>query len=223
MEGAFVTTGPSADLTKTDAARLLPPAARRLHLDVLTAFVGTGRPLTRQQLEVAAGRGGAEPAAVLAELSQRDVLAYDDDGEIRAAYPFSPSPTTIRVAWAGSPPIFAMCAIDALGMSAMLDRPVAIVAEEPDSGRPVKVTVDRQLAEWNPVTSVVFACATTDRCCPSVDWTCSRINFFTSRAAAADWAVRHPDVAGETLEQELALARGVAEFGAMMRTDRSGP
>ncbi|MGH3386134.1 MAG: organomercurial lyase [Nocardioidaceae bacterium] len=215
-------TEPTTGMTKTDAALSLSAPARAVHLGVLTTFIETGRPPTRQQLELAAGRGGADPAAVLAELSDRDVVAYDDGGEIRAAYPFSPAPTRIRLSWAGSPPIFAMCAVDALGMSAMLDRPLTIVAEEPDSGRPVTVTVDRRRAEWDPVTSVVFACATSYPCGPSVDCTCSRINFFSTAAAAADWAARHPDVTGETLEQELALARGVAEFGALMRTDRSG-
>ena len=65
-----------------------------------------------------------------AELAGRDVIAFDADGEIRAAYPFSPTPTPIQVSWEGGPAAYAMCAIDALGISAMLGRPVTITAAE---------------------------------------------------------------------------------------------
>src|SRR5690242_903306 len=44
---------------------------------------------------------GADPAAALAELAARDVIAFGADGEIRADYPFSPVPTPIQVRWAG--------------------------------------------------------------------------------------------------------------------------
>jgi anti-sigma regulatory factor (Ser/Thr protein kinase) len=36
---------------------------------------------------------GIDPAAVLVELAERVVIAFTADGEIRAAYPFSPAPT----------------------------------------------------------------------------------------------------------------------------------
>lgn len=38
------------------------------------------------------------------------------------------------MSWAGGPTAYAMCAIDTLGMSAMLGRPVTITAAEPDTG-----------------------------------------------------------------------------------------
>ena len=93
----------------------LTPPARQVHLAVLAAFAETSRPPARGELERTARAGGADPAAVLAE---RDVIAFDAGGEIRAACPFSPTPTPIRVSWEGGPVAYAMCAIDALGISA---------------------------------------------------------------------------------------------------------
>lgn len=145
------------------------------------------------------------------------MLALDEQGEIRAAYPFSPNPTSHVLKWAGGPTAYAMCAIDALGMSAMLDRPVTITSTEPRTGATITVDVDRDRAQWTPDTAVVLAGATDDACCPSVDRTCGHINFFTSARAAQAWQAAHPHITCVILDQAEALACGVAEFGALMR------
>jgi hypothetical protein len=115
----------------------------------------------------ARGRG-ADPDAVLAELTERDLIAFGAHGEIRAACPFSPAPTPIQVRWDGGPASYAMCAIDALGMSAMLGHPVTITATEPGTGRTITVHADRDQARWAPAGTVVFAGATAGECCGRV-------------------------------------------------------
>jgi hypothetical protein len=47
-----------------------------------------------------------------------------------------------RVTWAGGPLTYAMCAIDALGISAMLGHPVTITAAEPGTGCFITVHTD---------------------------------------------------------------------------------
>jgi hypothetical protein len=217
--GARVNRKRGAEPDGGRSAVALTPPARHVHLAVLAAFAETGRAPLRAELERIAGGQGADPGAVLAELTGRDMLAFDGSGEIRAAYPFSPSPTPIQVAWEGGPCAYAMCAIDALGISAMLDRPVAITAREPDSGHLVTVEVDRDRARWRPRRAVVFSGAAGDAdlaCCASADRCCGYINFFTSARAAREWAGHHPEVTGTTLGQAQALRHGIAEFGTLM-------
>jgi hypothetical protein len=113
-------------------------------------------------------------------------------GEIRSAYPFSPVPTRHRVMWKGGTGAYAMCAIDALGMSAMLGVPVTISSSEPGTEWTVTVEVDHGTARWRPDSSVVFAGNTGDARCPSVDRTCDHINFFTTADAASTWAADNP-------------------------------
>jgi hypothetical protein len=208
-------TGP--DLNKGNSATALTGPARRVHRAVLTAFAETGQAPARASLERITRRHGGDPRAVLAELSERDLLVFSDGGEIRAAYPFSPVPTGIRVSWAGGPVTYAMCAVDALGMSAMLGHPVTITAAEPATGHPITVEADGSTARWAPDSAVVFAGATADACCPSADRTCGYINFFTTAQAAKDWAACHPDVTGVILDQADALNRGITEFGEFLR------
>jgi hypothetical protein len=208
-------TGP--DLNKGCSAAALSRPARQVHLALLAAFAVTGRAPERGVLERTARAYGADPAVVLAELAARDVIAFGADGAIRAAYPFSPTPTPIQVKWAGGPLAYAMCAIDALGMSAMLGRPVTITAAEPGTGRIITVHADHDQARWNPRSAIVFAGATRDEGCPSADRTCGYINFFTTAEAAHAWAGHHPAITGTVLNQAQALRQGVAEFGALMQ------
>src|SRR5215831_7489433 len=179
--------------------------ARQVHLAVMAAFAETGRAPARGELERTARAHGADPAAVLAELAARDVIAFGADG-------------AIQVSWAGGPLTYAMCAIDALGISAMLGRPVTITAAEPGTGHSITVHAHRDQARWHPRRAVVFAGETGDQGCLSVDRTCGYINFFTSARAARAWVGHRPGVTGMTLNQAQALREGVAEFGAFLHT-----
>ena len=215
------TAGPGID--KGCCAAALTRPARRVHLAVLGAFAHTGRAPMRGELARLARSQGADPAAVLAELAERDVIAFDRAGEIRAAYPFSPSPTPIRVTWDGGPVTCAMCAIDALGISAMLGRPVTITAAEPGTGRVITVHADGGQARWNPPGAVVFAGTTGGDCPHAADRTCGHINFFTSARAARTWAHANPAVTGTVLRRAQALRQAVAEFGAFMQAATPPP
>jgi len=192
--------------------------ALQVHRAVLATFALTGQPPARGELERLARGHGADPGAVLAELAESDVLAFAADGQIRAAYPFSPVATPIQVSWAGGPDAYAMCAIDALGMSAMLGRPVTITAAEPGTGRVITVRADGDQARWDPRTTVVFAGSAGDADRPSADRSCSFINFFATAGNARAWARRHPEVTGRLLTREAALRSGVAQFGTLLRT-----
>src|SRR5947207_274304 len=85
-----------------------------------------------------------------------------------------------------------MCAIDALGISAMLGRPVTITAADPGTGRIITVHADRDRTRGNPPRTVVFAGTTGGDCCHAADRTCGYINFFTSARAARTWAHANP-------------------------------
>jgi hypothetical protein len=198
------------------AARLSGPA-RGVHQAVLAAFAATGQPPPAAGLDRLIRAAGGDPHRVRAELTEADLLAFTAHGEIRAAYPFSPAPTPIRVRWDGGPDVHAMCAIDALGMSAMLGRPVAITASEPGTGRAITVTVDAGQARWAPRSAVVFAGDAGDPGCPSVDRCCGYISFFTTGRAARGWARRHPEITGTVLRRDGALRTGIETFGALLQ------
>ncbi len=195
-------------LDKASSAAALSPPARQAHRAILQWFVDHGSAPTPHEL--------VSPT-VVDELTARDLIALDASGELRAAYPFSPTPTRHRVAIDDGAELFSMCAIDALGTSEMLRRPLTIHTSEPDTDVAIEVRVDGDHAEWNPPTAVVFAGTTGEACCQaSVDKTCGTINFFSTREAASTWSNAHPGITGTILDQDEALRCGIAEFGSLL-------
>jgi hypothetical protein len=57
-----------------------------------------------------------------------------------------------------------MCAIDALGIAAMLRTSVLIQSADPSTGELITVAVGGSKAVWQPATTVVFVGRTTDEC-----------------------------------------------------------
>lgn len=206
-------------MTKSTAAAQLGRSARQVHHAVLASYANTGRAPSPAELRSFTVSHDIDLAAALAELTTADLIVTDTTdttGALRAAYPFSATPTPHRVTIAGGPTVFAMCAVDALGMSAMLDRPVTITSQEPATEHSIVIQVDRDHARWTPGTAVVFTGTTGACCAPSADRTCGQINFFTTPGAAQDWAVRHPEITGSVLDQQRALIEAITEFGDLL-------
>jgi hypothetical protein len=186
-----------------------------VHQAVLRSFVHTGAApgissLARHAIPF-------ELSQVLTELAEGDFLCIDHAGQITAAYPFSALPTRHRVRISGEATVFAMCAIDALGISAMTGRPVVIESADPSTGQPVTVNVDGANSASDPATAVVYVGRTGGQCAgPSASVCCGHMNFFASRAAASAWAASHPEITGGILGQARALQTGIGIFGQLL-------
>jgi hypothetical protein len=155
---------------------------------------------------------------VLARLHAEDFLRLEPGGQIRAAYPFSAVPTRHLVDIDGGSQAHAMCAIDALGVAAMLSTGVTISSTDPGTDEPVTVTVhaDGKNAAWQPSAAAILTgrrtwCGPGDStpgawaAAPAEEVCCGSVNFFTSYANAAVWASAHPEVTGQVLGQAAAL------------------
>jgi hypothetical protein len=111
-----------------------------------------------------------------------------------------------------------MCAIDALGMSAMVGVPVTIESADPSTGEPVTVNVDGATSSWHPATAVVYVGRTGDGCAgPSASVCCGYMNFFATGAAASAWAASYSEIVGGILGQARALQVGIGIFGQLLR------
>ncbi|MGW7527326.1 organomercurial lyase [Streptomyces sp. NPDC054783] len=203
----------------------LAPAERGLRAvqqQVLRHFAATGHAPEAGVLEPVVGRFGRAAGEVLAELAAQDFLTLDDEGRIRAAYPFSAVPTAHRVTVAGGTQVWSMCAIDALGIPAMLAQDAVITSADPVTGEPVAVTTTGGRTRWQPESAVVFVGR---RCCagPAADVCCDALNFFTGSATAQRWAAEHPDVVGQILDRADAEQLGAQIFGHLLADDCCPP
>ena len=198
--------------------RDLTPAARALHKAILRGFANAG--VAPEPAALAeASPAGHDVGALLEELHDRDVVRLDGHGRIRAAYPFSAVPTAHTVAMATGPTVFAMCAVDALGIADMLGASVSIASADPRSGQPIRVEVRDGRVSWQPDRTVVFVgsdTAVSCGCCglppadgesvvAAEDRCCGVMNFFASPGSAEAWLAAHRQVTGVVLTQGQAL------------------
>jgi hypothetical protein len=197
----------------------LSAAEDALRRAVLRGFAAAGRFPEAAALAESTGLTAAEVAAGLDSLRRRDLLVLGD-GAVVAAYPFTAGPTPHRARVAGAPaPLGALCAIDALGVGAMLGRDAVVESVCAETGDPVRVATrdaGRALASVAPEGAVVWSglryaggCAATSGCAVKL--------FFASDAALARWRARTgPAEPGFRLTVEAALQVGRALFGPML-------
>jgi hypothetical protein len=194
----------------------LRPAEIAFYRTILRAFPQWGGAPNRDALSTAARDLGLDPQVALTRLHERDLIRLDPtNGTIVTAYPFSGQPTAHRVAVAGAQPVYAMCAIDALGIPFMLNADAQITSRDPVSGAPITVAGQAGQAAWSPAGAVVFI----GKSCqegPSAQVCCSVINFFASRATAKAYQREHPDVQGRIVEIPEALEAGRQVFGNLL-------
>jgi hypothetical protein len=181
---------------------------------VLSSFATTGHAPSMAAIQTTAADHERSAADVLAELDHEDYLALTD-GQIRAAYPFSAVPTAHRVRLASGVDVYAMCAIDALGIPAMLDTDATVTSTDPQTGDPVTVTFTRGRVAWDPRTAVVYV-GQRGPGGPTLDICCRYLNFFTDTHTAAAWINAHPEVTGSLLTQAQARDLGEAIFAPLL-------
>jgi hypothetical protein len=203
-------------ITPIARQRTLPPPLRQMHQHILRHFAEHATAPEPARLREWAHQFDLEPDAALDQLVAVDLVETDPaTAQLLGAYPFSAIPRGHKVQLAGGPTIEAYCAIDALGIPAMLDRDVVINSQDPDTGEPIRITVTNARASWHPDNTVVVVGS--DRSCgPSACQSCPYITFHSSPANAAAH-LQATDITGEILTQPQAVAAGALLFGDLLR------
>ncbi|AII11156.1 alkylmercury lyase family protein [Rhodococcus opacus] len=191
------------------------PAEIVVHKAILRSFAAHGAPPSPDDLETVAERFESSAAQVLGQLHAADVIRLDATGHVQSAYPFSAFPTRHHVRLASGVNVYAMCAIDALGIPAMLDIDVIIDTADSTSAAPITVTVHNGQAVADPATAVVFVGAQSAQG-PSADVCCNHLNFFSDRRSAQAWADDNPRVTGGIVDLADATRLGAMIFGPLL-------
>lgn len=194
------------------------PRRDPLHRFILETFAATGRsPSLEQVRERFALPTLGEADARLRALEQSGAVHRNPgDAAITHAYPFSNEPTAHRVHLAGGPDVYAMCAIDALGMPFMLHRDATIASACAHCDAEVRVEVqDGSVRTYAPRETVVWLADRTDGCVAATDL-CPDLNFFCSSEHLRAWVAAHGNKPGVQLTFEEALARGRQIFEPLL-------
>jgi hypothetical protein len=197
--------------------RLAPAGGglRAVQQAVLRWFATTGTAPDPAVLEQAAAPYGVTGVDVLAQLAAEDFLTLRADGRIAAAYPFSATPTGVQVELPGGVSVASMCAIDALGIPAMLGSDAVITSTDPITGQAIRIRFTDGTAQWEPASAVVFYGARPEKG-PSASVCCGYLRFFATTASAQEFAEAHPEAKGEVMGPDAARRLGEEVFGQLL-------
>jgi hypothetical protein len=160
-----------------------------------------------------------DPREAAARLAREDLVHRDArTGEVTVAYPFSAAPTRHRVRLSSGADVFAMCAIDALGIAFMLGQTTGVSSTDPGTGE--GITISPSLTEpavWSPHEAVVVAgCEGSGM---SLSCRCPHTNFAASPERARALLEAEPSVRGDILSMPEAIALGRETLGRLLECD----
>ncbi len=188
---------------------------RAVQQALLREMARCGRPPEPAAIDRVAERHGRRGAEVLSELADQDFVSLGHGDNLRAIYPFSVVASAHLVRIEGGPQVWAMCAIDALGIAPLIGRAVTVETRDPVTAEPISVhATPGGEAMASPRCVVFLGRRLFDG--PAVEACCDAINLFGSPHTATRWAVLHPDVPGRPIDLEDAARLGRQLFGKLL-------
>ena len=151
---------------------------------------------------------------ILSKLDQLDVIHLtNNQTTITAAYPFSGSPTPHMVTFKRENynSIYAMCAIDALGVGFMLNCDVVIESSCNHCNERIEVVIENnEIISLSPEEAVVWGDMEYSDCAAAS--VCKSINFFASDHHLTEWQKKLPRRRGVVLDIPEAFYLGKMFF-----------
>lgn len=189
---------------------------------ILAQYPLQGRAPTVQEIGQALDLTLDDTKTILQRLHEWDMLCLEPEcSSIRLAYPFSSVPTPHVVTfdqWSEAKPVYAQCAIDALGLPFMLGRDLSITSSCVACGKAIAITVrDQIIVAYSPSETLVWA-GTIQREGPVAASACPAINFFCSAAHVEEWLQSQPNAVGSVISLGEALYVGKAIFQPLLVT-----
>lgn len=152
--------------------------------------------------------------AILSELDQVDAIHLNKDKTtIDAAYPFSGSETSHQVYLKrkGFKRVYAMCAIDALGISFMFDCDVSIDSRCYHCDERIDIEIkDNEIIFLNPINPAIWCDIEYSNCAATS--LCKNTNFFSSEKHFEEWQKEKPIRKGNLLPIQEAFFLGKLFF-----------
>jgi hypothetical protein len=214
---------PLPESLDTIAARLanadLTPQEEEVRKAVLRAFAAGGAsPTADNIITIIPELRRQGVLRIFRRLAEKDLIVWDEaEQRVQSAYPFSGFPTAHTVHLKDGPAIFALCAVDALGMPLMLGQAADIVSCCVQCHTPVEVAVaPKGLGQYRPTESVVWFPLAADVCCPVAQSRCPDINFFCSPEHRDAWWQARGRPEGLSMTMAEAFEAGREIFGSLL-------
>ncbi len=132
---------------------MLGPDEKELRTVLLNKLVELNRPLSEEEVMMEEKHCSLNVTAAIRGLLKKGLIVFDERGSLIGLYPVSALPTRHKVRLADGRSLFAMCAIDALGISCEFERDVLISSSCSKCDTKIRVNVvDGKISTCEPST-----------------------------------------------------------------------
>lgn len=168
-----------------------------------------GRTPAIEEITVSIKKSDRDIIRTLDELERKDfLLRKKGTQEIISIYPFSLAPTEHQIFLEDGKKLFAMCAVDALGMPLMFNNDIKIVSQCEECKQEITIKIKNgeivsmshpNIMIWSPKRQEARPAET---CCP-------RVNFFCSKEHVEEWEAKNTELAriGHSVRLQQAFPR----------------
>lgn len=187
----------------------------QVHREILREFPLCGRAPTVDELAEILGHMSVIDIHQALDELERDDAVFREEGrdEIVAAYPYSSRPTTHSVTFADGSKVWAMCAIDALGIHFMTGQNIAIDSIAAQSGLPIRIELKRgKVFRVEPSDVVVWRTARRSSETHDAITCCPGTNFFIPGGRERPKG----EETGELISLPDAIERSINIFGDLL-------
>jgi len=152
-----------------------------------------GRSPTIEELGASLKKPDEEIIRALDELETKGDLLLREKGtqEIVSLYPFSLTPTEHQIILEDGSRLFAMCAVDALGMPIMFNKNVRIVSRCEECQQEIIFEIKNGEITYLSHQDATI-CSPKRQVYPAAETTCPLVNFFCSKKHADEWMANNP-------------------------------
>jgi len=181
-----------------------------LEIEVLTlifkAILQSGKAPTIKQLNVALKKSSPGLSRVINKLEEKDLLFRSKKTkEILSIYPLSLLPTDHQVVLGHDKSLFAMCAVDALGIPNMFNKNAKVVSKCEECKQRIIIEIRK-----GEITSrscpLVLIWSPRKQEAPQAKTCCPLVNFFCSAKHLREWEAKNPDLAEKGHSVQLGKA-----------------
>lgn len=161
---------------------------------IFQTMLKSGRTPTTTEMRLALKKPHGNIIRTLNELEKKDILLRKrGTQEIVSIYPLSLKPTEHQILLENGKRLFAMCAVDALGMSIMFDRNIKVVSrcEECKSEMVFEIKNEEIMFMSHPDATI---CSPKRQVYPAAETCCPFVNFFCSKKHANKWIVKNSEM-----------------------------
>jgi hypothetical protein len=192
---------------------------KQVHRQILKQFPLLGRPPTIEELtETLKHLSVADIHQALDELEKEDAIFIDHEHDrIVAAYPYSPSKTSHTVSLDDGTKVWAMCAIDALGIHFMTNQDITIDSVSLQSGRAIRIRLEKgRVTQVEPSNIAVWRAARKGSEMHDAITSCPGTNFIILAEVPEQSEQIKDNKNGEVISLSDAIKRSIDLFGSLL-------